>query len=393
MERFKFCVQVGTSVMIGSILGTIAVSFAGDSNTTTSNIVGASNDQAVIPYSGFLSLNSAPEDGQRDLEFELYDSATGGAPLWLEQQQVTFFQGRFSVGLGASDVAARTALKTLINDGEELYLAIKVKDDSGNFVALSGRQKIDPAPFAVWADHSTDLKVSRIIGPNTGNNSLKMWGSGQRYVNHAATPDLMIDKDHGNVIVAKSLEVRDSIVAEDNLTINGVTTLEATNIHGAVTASSTLTANGTAQFNAGATSSGLTVDGGQLLIKTTDLEFGNNPGRGAGGRALVHSGSNELVVNYDADFSKTKVQGPLEVSGLTTFKEDATFQKSVTINSLQSFPQGSYCLLRAGGSCPTGFSGGRLVTYGSAITGDSFGDSFKGNDGGGQYLQIQVCCK
>ena len=330
MERFKFCVQVGTSVMIGSVLGSIAVSFAGDSNTTTSNIVGASNDQAVIPYSGFLSLNSAPEDGQRDLEFELYDSATGGAPLWLEQQQVTFFQGRFSVGLGASDVAARTALKTLINDGEELYLAIKVKDDSGNFVALSGRQKIDPAPFAVWADHSTDLKVSRIIGPNTGSDSLKMWGSGQRFANQPATPDLVIDKDHGNVVVEKSLVVRDSIAAEDNLTVGGQTAF-----------SGGLDVNGATRLNGGATSNGLTVAGGALHIATTDITVAGNA-RGAGGYFFVHGWGNRIILNYLEQFSSTYVEGLLEVvnlavSGATTFGSGVTFNSSATFGSDATF--------------------------------------------------------
>lgn len=50
---------------------------------------------------------------------------------------------------------------------------------------------------------------------------------------------------------------------------------------------------------------------GELRIDATDISFGNNDGRGDGGRALVHDTNDTLVVNFGSDFNNVRVESDL----------------------------------------------------------------------------------
>lgn len=81
--------------------------------------------QSLIPqglnYQGFLADTAGAPIGQgsattRSIEFRLYTTATGGSPIWGESQQVSVFNGNFSVilGNGASlDAALSSGLADL----------------------------------------------------------------------------------------------------------------------------------------------------------------------------------------------------------------------------------------------------------------------------------------
>lgn len=324
--------KTALSVMFGSIIGSAAISFAGDNQPQTSDILGANESEAVIPYSGFLSEDGAGIVGSRELRFDLYDSdAAGATSIWNETKSVDFFDGRFSTSLGSSSIASRQALRTIIGDGEDIYIGITV-DPSGSNVALSGRHKIEPAPFAVWSSQATDLRVSTITGPAGQATSLKFWGSGNRRTNSPGKSDVRIDRATGDLHVTKSIQVEDSVNVEDNLVVDG-----NTNLNGPVTATAGINANtvaisGSLDVNSGATVGGglgtggdLDV-GGEVSIEGFDLTFdGNSASRGDGGRALVHYLSDTLIINFNSDFAGgVEIGGPVkttntELKGTTRF--------------------------------------------------------------------------
>ncbi len=112
----------------------------------------------LVPYDGYLMIGSTAMVGQRDITFELWDDPTSTDTanlVWSEVQTVDFYNGRFSVGLGLN-----TAISTTILDAEQLYLAMQVKDDSGAYVALDGRQAIEPVPYAAWSASSANFTIA-----------------------------------------------------------------------------------------------------------------------------------------------------------------------------------------------------------------------------------------
>ena len=142
-------------VLIGGLITSAGVSFA-DNDTSTQTILGG---DLVMPYDGYLMVDSAPLTGVRTIKFQLYQSADAAAiAVWSETQTVELYNGRFSVGLGSA-----TSLTSTILDAEKLYLGMTIieNDAQGNAVEveLSGRQAIEPAPFAAWSGNSTDLNV------------------------------------------------------------------------------------------------------------------------------------------------------------------------------------------------------------------------------------------
>ena len=121
-------------VFAGGLLFTAAGAMA-DGLTSTQSVVGS---DIIMPYDGYLMVDSAPLTGVRTIKFDLYQDATGGTVVWTETQTVNLYNGRFSVGLGSG-----TSLTSTILDAEKLYLAMNVveTDAQGNSIEieLSGR--------------------------------------------------------------------------------------------------------------------------------------------------------------------------------------------------------------------------------------------------------------
>jgi len=145
------------AMCVGGVVLTVGVSFA-DNLRTTQTVVGSA---LVIPYDGYLMLDSSPITGTQEIKFTLYESAVGGTMQWTETQTVTLYNGRFSVGLGSSTVLTDTLL-----DAEQLWLEMAIVDSRSGSpveVTLSGRQAIEAAPFATWAANSADWQVAGSI--------------------------------------------------------------------------------------------------------------------------------------------------------------------------------------------------------------------------------------
>lgn len=99
----------------------------------------------AFTYQGELTESSARVSGARSLRFKLFDAATGGAQIGstLSAPALSIDQGRFSVnldfGAGAFNANAR-------------WLEISVAaTDAGPFTTLTPRQRVNPAPVAMYA--------------------------------------------------------------------------------------------------------------------------------------------------------------------------------------------------------------------------------------------------
>ena len=114
----------------------------------------------AIPYNGILEFNGQSLNGQADLMFALTDVPGGeGANCYFEEEHdnVTAYSGRFSVNIGQ----VTGSLPDCVFDSDEMYIEVGVRDatSDGEYVPLSGSQRIHPVPFAYWAAEGSDFKV------------------------------------------------------------------------------------------------------------------------------------------------------------------------------------------------------------------------------------------
>ena len=84
----------------------------------------------------------AIQDETLPVRFAIYDTATGGTPLWTEHRSIYFQQGYFSVRLGRESILNRE-----IFDGRSLYLAVKIGTDD----EMTPRQQLTSVPYALTA--------------------------------------------------------------------------------------------------------------------------------------------------------------------------------------------------------------------------------------------------
>lgn len=215
------------AMVIGGLIFSAAIAFA-DGSDATQSVVGS---DLIMPYDGYLMVDSAPLTGVKTIKFDLYQDATGGTVVWTETQTVNLYNGRFSVGLGSS-----TSLTSTILDAEKLYLSMSIVelDAQGNSVEieLSGRQSIEPAPYAAWSAKAADLDVA-----------------GRLDVVGDANVGGRLDVD-GDADVAGKLDVDGAL-----------TTTGAGSFTGALSTSGTFSSTGLASLNGGAhVDGGLDVD-------------------------------------------------------------------------------------------------------------------------------------
>ena len=103
----------------------------------------------TFAYQGTLADSSDPADGLYDLEFALYDTLTGGAPIAtpLTFNEVDIIDGHFAVDLNFDEPNTF--------DGNARWIEIAVRQgelvDPSEYTILSPRQRIMPAPYALYA--------------------------------------------------------------------------------------------------------------------------------------------------------------------------------------------------------------------------------------------------
>jgi hypothetical protein len=129
----------------------ISLAVAQDSAPYFLSYQGRVTDGAGLPIG-----NSTPEN--RLVRFQIYSSATGGTPVYGEQQTATISGGEFSVLIGngqaisgVSGPSNNTALATILSNmsNNNLYLGVSVAASGGNFTTeISPRQQLVAGAFA-----------------------------------------------------------------------------------------------------------------------------------------------------------------------------------------------------------------------------------------------------
>jgi hypothetical protein len=121
-----------------------------------------------------LDQNNNPVTGMQRFTFSIYSAATGGTPVWTEQQMITLDGGYFSAQLGSV-----TPLPTNLFADATLYLGITVGSDA----EMTPREVMSSVPFAlVSRDARGDINPTTVtvngkqvidamgnwVGPTTG---------------------------------------------------------------------------------------------------------------------------------------------------------------------------------------------------------------------------------
>ncbi len=97
-----------------------------------------------------MRADGSPETAPQDLRFDLYATATGGAPLWEESHPATpVTNGYYAVVLGAS-----VPLPASVLNGQALYMGVSIVGQS----ELTPRLSVVSVPYALRADDSNRLE-------------------------------------------------------------------------------------------------------------------------------------------------------------------------------------------------------------------------------------------
>lgn len=149
--KHMLAMGVGTGLMVGFILALLSFMLPGMPRTAAGapirNVHMQAGAPGLISYQGLLSdANSQPYTGTASLAFAIYESSSGGSPLWQESQNsVSVGAGYFTVQLGSV-----TPLTAAIFDGPTRYLQVSVNTGSGP--ETLPRQRLTAVPYAFQAE-------------------------------------------------------------------------------------------------------------------------------------------------------------------------------------------------------------------------------------------------
>ncbi len=234
-------------------------------------------DASLVPqglnYQGFLADNAGAPIGQgaavtRTIEFRLYTTASGGAPIWGESQLVSVFNGNFSVilGNGASLEAALPSglagISSVLSTppSADLFFGIT---EAGQ-AEFTPRQQILASAFAFRSlQAESALRADRADSAGTadavslGNFSLtssSTTGNIEFGAANSTTPVVLIN-ENGASINGNGLTVNGVLTANGNINNTGTTTTAGLTVNGVITANGNINNTGTT------TTTGLTVNG------------------------------------------------------------------------------------------------------------------------------------
>jgi hypothetical protein len=133
------------------------------------NDSGAAPAGTAFTYQGQLKQSGLPATGMYDLQFSLFTALAGGAPVGSIQMvsNVSVVNGLFTVQLNGAGEFGPNAF-----DGAERFLQIEVRTPSGGgaFTALTPRQPITGAPFAI-GQLVANVKLYGAIGDGMTNDT------------------------------------------------------------------------------------------------------------------------------------------------------------------------------------------------------------------------------
>ncbi len=177
-------------------------------------------DPRVIPYNGVLEFDGQPFTGQADFRFELTDDEN--CDVAEDHEQVDVFGGRFAVNLGTvlGDVPE------CVFDADRVFLSIAVRpaESVDPHTTLSGRQRINPVPFAYWAAEGSDFRVdgdANILGSANISGSANIGGN-IALIGNIATPGANAVAINDDLTVTGAISDPDSdLTINDGLVVTG----------------------------------------------------------------------------------------------------------------------------------------------------------------------------
>lgn len=155
--KSKTLVLLGITVALVALLGATGV-VAGPSRQDPAP-QGEAGIQAVLgtafTYQGQLKKGGSPVNGTCDLQFKLYDAASGGTQIGSTQSKVNVAvsDGLFAVELDFGATAFR-------GDRRWLEIAARCPAGSGSYTTLSPRQELTAAPYALTLRPGADIVAS-----------------------------------------------------------------------------------------------------------------------------------------------------------------------------------------------------------------------------------------
>ncbi|NOT02179.1 MAG: hypothetical protein HOP29_16335 [Phycisphaerales bacterium] len=97
-------------------------------------------------YQGQLKLDGRPLTGTADLQFSLYDAASGGS-----QFGVTVTKANLSITDGLFTVQLDFGASAFSGDARWLQIAVRSPTSVGQYTVMTGRQPLTAAPYALYA--------------------------------------------------------------------------------------------------------------------------------------------------------------------------------------------------------------------------------------------------
>lgn len=210
----------------------------------------------LITYQGKLSDGGAAANGTYDLQFQLFNAATGGeartTQIKLEDVPVT--NGIFTVQLdlganvlrsGDSGINPNLKLNPAILDAENSFFEIGVRagTSTGAFTTLTPRQPLTAVPLAMRAESATvsyraaNADSAERFGGLTADKYLTTANASSNYIQSTTT-----QQTNSNFNISGSGTIGGTLTANAT-NINGTLTANTTNISGTLTANKSV-ANG-----------------------------------------------------------------------------------------------------------------------------------------------------
>ncbi|MCA9995567.1 MAG: hypothetical protein KDE56_07470 [Anaerolineales bacterium] len=199
----------GTLILIALLIATQSVWARSSQSTTAAST-------STISYQGRLAdAGGTPLTGLHNLEFRVYDTPSGGAPLWEELwtggNAVQVSDGLFNVMLGSLN----PSLASAIADQNELYLGITVDTDN----EMVPRVQLGSVPFSLQALTVADDSITTAKIADEAVTQAKLG------------PDIDLEPADNSITTAKIADssVTSSKLNVDNgLTVSGAITLTET---------------------------------------------------------------------------------------------------------------------------------------------------------------------
>jgi len=254
----------------------------------------------TISYQGELLNNGAPASGMTTIKVLIYQSATGGTPLYTETDTVNVVNGIFNVAIGSI-----TPLLPTLDFRKQYYLAISINSSA----ELSPRSLVSFAPYAFRALIADGVSGGAVGSLNGESGSVTLTG----------TNGITISNNAPNIIIG-STGVQSLNTAGGKLTLVGAGGTTITDTGSVLTIRSTTFTGGTGiqavQNSDGAIA--LTNAGGP--IATLGLAQQN----ATTGQILTWKGTAwrpasapfSAVQNADSTITITNPNGPIDTIGL-----------------------------------------------------------------------------